>query len=305
MTVVKVIGLVLLGIFLLILMLLLALLFLPVHYSAEGKYQEKTGRAEIFVHWFLALISFRGEYGEEGLRYRLKIFGISLLTSEPDKEKQKKKPAKKPLKRGKKEKKGDRQDVSVKNKIEDRSSLTAKEKRTEKISFTSENYRAKTDDVHQHVEKEEKQKEQRKEQKKKEPKNEKKTSLKDESILQEITQKIENWENWKNSSEGEEFFTQIRNNGGRLLTHLAPRTLSIQGTLGFSDPATTGKILALVYMLYPLYGDHIHLVGEFEHEIISGEAKIKGFIQIYVLLSIAISLYRNKTIHQWIHQEEN
>ncbi len=97
------------------LILLFLALFVPVRYRAEGEYREGKLRLQGKISWFFSLAAFFLDY-HEGMRFRLKFFGITFYDSKKPKKKKKikKRP---PKKRSKPENEGKREsletDVSV------------------------------------------------------------------------------------------------------------------------------------------------------------------------------------------------
>lgn len=81
-----------------------------------------------------------------------------------------------------------------------------------------------------------------------------------------------------------------------------PKKWYIDAKLGFDDPATTGKILAISGMFYGLIHKHISLVGDFENEIIDVHGKFIGHITAFRLLCVAAHLYFNKNLKSIINQ---
>lgn len=70
----KIIGWILLTLFLLLLVAVFLVLFVPVRYRAEGSVEESV-RIQGKVHWMLYLLSIDFSYGEDGFSYESKIFG--------------------------------------------------------------------------------------------------------------------------------------------------------------------------------------------------------------------------------------
>ena len=70
----KIIGWILLTLFLLLLVVVFLVLFVPVCYRAEGSVEESV-RIQGKVHWMLYLVSIDFSYGEDGFSYESKIFG--------------------------------------------------------------------------------------------------------------------------------------------------------------------------------------------------------------------------------------
>ena len=51
---------------------------------------------------------------------------------------------------------------------------------------------------------------------------------------------------------------------------------------GLEDPYDTGRILAVLSMLYPFYGEHIDIYPDFEYRILEGHLLIKGRIREFM-----------------------
>lgn len=90
-----------------------------------------------------------------------------------------------------------------------------------------------------------------------------------------------------------------------LLKHVLPRTVKIRVRVGLEDPAATGAVLAVAYMFYPLYGEHIRVVGEFEETVLEGEFLLRGRIRILTLLIIGLRIYRNPAVRERIKNRRN
>lgn len=83
-----------------------------------------------------------------------------------------------------------------------------------------------------------------------------------------------------------------------LLKSIAPRKIKGQIEIGMEDPATTGQILAYYGMLYPVLGDKINVIPNFEQVVLQGDLLIKGKITIYKVLKTAFVVYFNKDIRK-------
>jgi len=86
-----------------------------------------------------------------------------------------------------------------------------------------------------------------------------------------------------------------------LLTHILPKKLNGNFVIGTGDPASTAQILAIHGMLYPLIGNHISIIPDFDNAIFEGDLFIKGRITVFKILKIAIKVYFNKDIRRVIH----
>lgn len=85
-----------------------------------------------------------------------------------------------------------------------------------------------------------------------------------------------------------------------LLKRIAPRKIKGYLHIGMEDPATTGLILGYYGMLYPLIGEHIDVVPDFEHVILEGTLKIRGNITLFQAVRIACTIYFDKDLQKLI-----
>ncbi len=85
-----------------------------------------------------------------------------------------------------------------------------------------------------------------------------------------------------------------------LLKKLKPDKLKADFIVGMDDPAATGEILAIYGMLYPMIGSDINVAGDFENKRIEGLFVVKGHMNVYTFLKIAVKLYFNKDIKKLI-----
>ena len=88
----------------------------------------------------------------------------------------------------------------------------------------------------------------------------------------------------------------------RLLRHILPRKIS--GTLiyGSGDPCSTGQTLGIVAVLYARYGELLSITPDFEEKRLECDVSLKGNIQVFTLLLIAVKVITNKEIKQLIHK---
>lgn len=89
---------------------------------------------------------------------------------------------------------------------------------------------------------------------------------------------------------------------GYVFRKLKPDKFEADLNIGMEDPATMGQILAVYGMLYPLIGQHIRLVADFESESthIEGRLDIRGRIRTFTFLRVLIRVYMNKDIRKLI-----
>lgn len=87
-----------------------------------------------------------------------------------------------------------------------------------------------------------------------------------------------------------------------LLKHIRARRGKMDFSLGFEDPSTTGYVLAIYSMVYPKVGKRFRLHPNFEEAMYEGKGKIHGHLQLYVLVLIGVRLYFNKTIKEFLNR---
>ncbi|MFU0826867.1 MAG: hypothetical protein ACFWTJ_04910 [Lachnoclostridium sp.] len=119
--------------------------------------------------------------------------------------------------------------------------------------------------------------------------------------VQELRKNIENlkvkWEKIK------AFFTDETNKTAlikschsvrKVLKHLRPTKFRLEMEFGTGDPASTGQVLGGLSILYSFVGDSVHIVPNFEEEILKGSVNCSGRIRLYTLLIIGIKLVFDK-----------
>lgn len=101
--------------------------------------------------------------------------------------------------------------------------------------------------------------------------------------------------------EGETFKRSFALCKGELLSiakSLRPRKLEVSLIIGMDDPASTGEILAVCGMLYPIIGGHVDVRGDFEKKRLEGQALIVGKLRMVTFLKTAVRIYFNKDIRK-------
>ena len=78
-----------------------------------------------------------------------------------------------------------------------------------------------------------------------------------------------------------------------LIKVIKPKKYRINARIGFEDPATMGKVLAYVSILYGMSGVDLSLEPVFGENVKEGSIFLKGNICIFSVLVIALRVYRN------------
>ena len=85
-----------------------------------------------------------------------------------------------------------------------------------------------------------------------------------------------------------------------LIKVIKPRKYRINARIGFEDPATMGKVLAYVSILYGMSGVDLSLEPVFGENVKEGSIFLKGNIRIFSVLVIALRVYRNEQFKKFI-----
>ena len=81
-----------------------------------------------------------------------------------------------------------------------------------------------------------------------------------------------------------------------LLYHFRFRKFEGRLAFGFEDPATVGRMLAVLSLFYPLYGECFTITPVFDHTLFEGEIALKGHVRLIHILIAGIQLMMNKKI---------
>lgn len=85
-----------------------------------------------------------------------------------------------------------------------------------------------------------------------------------------------------------------------LIKVIKPKKYRINARIGFEDPATMGKVLAYVSILYGMSGVDLSLEPVFGENFKEGSIFLKGNIRIFTVLVIALRVYRNEQFKKFI-----
>ena len=85
-----------------------------------------------------------------------------------------------------------------------------------------------------------------------------------------------------------------------LIKVIKPKKYRINARIGFEDPATMGKVLAYVSILYGMSGVDLSLEPVFGENVKEGSMFLKGNICIFSVLVIALRVYRNEQFKKFI-----
>lgn len=277
----KILGIVLLVLLGILLALLLIVLFVPVRYQGSGYRKEGDSvpvHVQLKVTWLLHLVRVSFIYPEEAF-LKVKILFFQIL---PAKEKKKKASNKKEAdgkkpKTDKKEAGSDVSDTASDQKISDEGNAADEDggdDRRTLSDFVRKLFSA--------------------------IRNIKYTIRK---IYDKINHIIHNIRYYIKILQTESFkraFVLCREQLLRLMKIVLPRKVSGTFTIGMEDPAATGQILSIYGILYPLIGDSITVIPDFEKPVMEGSFRFKGKITAFTLIRIAAKIYFDKDLKRVI-----
>ena len=273
----KILGIVLLVLLGILLAFLLIVLFVPVRYQGSG-YREEGDPVPVHVQlkvtWLLHLVRVSFIYPEEAF-LKVKVLFFQIL---PAKEKKKKASNKKEAdgkkpKTDKKEVGSDVSDTTSDQKISDEGNAADEDggdDRRTLLDFVRKLFSA--------------------------IRNIKYT-------IRKIYDKIHNIRYYIKILQTESFkraFVLCREQLLRLMKIVLPRKVSGTFTIGMEDPAATGQILSIYGILYPLIGDSITVIPDFEKPVMEGSFRFKGKITAFTLIRIAAKIYFDKDLKRVI-----
>lgn len=302
-TILKVIGLVLLFLLLLILLLLGLVLLTPIRYAGAGHKGEKKKdyAAHVDVSWFLHLVQLHAGLTPAGLACDLRILWFHPMDSRPP-------------------------DTPPANAYDGNSSQSEEKPSTEgsaahasdEASARSEETTAPDDTVvkdsdeapsenEEHTPSDETDEtspdetDQEKETKSPSPaaeapkkKKRKKSSFADR--IKRICEKASSLREAVEDEENQKAFRLLISRVKYLLHHLRFRKFEGRLKFGFDDPAMMGRILGVLSLFYPLYGECFTITPVFDHTVFEGEIALKGHVRLIHILIAAIQLMMNKKI---------
>ncbi len=302
----KIIGITILAILGLILLVLALVLFVPVFYKVRIIHNPQETKITGKVSFLWPAIVVIVQYFKK-LSYKVKLFGISLLDSEkPKKEKTPKKKKEKKQKKKKAGKSSDAKDTLPEEEIfaplENPGTLPKAEPEDE-ASF--ENVAEESESFEETTEKPTQDKE-------KKPGLFAKIKAKIQKLRETISKTIakikklihqkEEVQRILGKPETKTAMKFVWSRLGRLLKHILPRRIKGYLAYGADNPATTGQVLGILSVLYARTGQLLEIRPNFTEKQLECDVLIKGRIQVFTLLVIAVKVALNKELRQVIKE---
>lgn len=323
----KIIGILILAVLALLLIIIGVVLFVPIRYRVNGKKDEESFFVKAEVYWLLHLFRLKALYPEPG-RIVVKVLWFTVYDSgaeeESEKPKKEKKKKNRKAKEGKLKNKQEKKSEKSRNKTQNEAEKTeGKTVRNTIEENTKENtlHQKKAENIEETTECLE------------QPEQVTEETIEDEKgkigklidKIKEILQKIldicknirytitrfcdkikEIWANIQYYLElfGEEetkrAFSMCKEQLYKIWKNIRPQKCMVDLKIGTGEPDTTGYILAVHGMLYPLIGNNVRIEPDFENQVMEGTVFIKGRITIFVLVCAAIKLYFDEDIRYFL-----
>ena len=288
----KIIGIAVLAVLGAVLLVLTVVLFVPVFYRVRIIHNPQKTQVKARVSFLFPAVIATIEYLKK-LSFKVRIFGILLLDSEKPK-KEKKPKEKKVRKQGKNRKKVNPQETEKKEKEK----IPKQEEREPEQLTVSE--------LPDEKEEPEDKKEQTAE----------KQGLFDKikSKIKKIRETISNIVNkikrlFRQKEEAQRIFAKQETKTAlkfvwdklkHLLKHVLPRKVKGCVSFGADDPATTGQILGILSVVYARTGELLIIRPDFTQKRLETDMELRGRIQLFTLLVIAVKVFLNPELRQLI-----
>ena len=333
-TILKIIGILILIVLALFLVMIGVVLFVPIRYRAKGKKDEEGFFVKAEVYWLLHLFRIKAVYPEPG-RIIVKVLCFTVYDSGKEKTKKsaKKKKVKEQTTAVKKKEKPIRKEASIDKKEEALKETNVKTQAEKRVEAQAEKKAEKQAEAQTEKKAEKQAETQTETQAEKQTEEQAETQAGTEkgkigqvidrikAILQKVLDIIKNIrytiarfcdkikEIWANiqyyievfqAEETKRAFLMCKQQLYKIWKNIRPTKCKAELKIGTGEPDTTGYILALHGMLYPLIGNNVMIEPDFENQVIEGSFFVKGRITIFVLICVAVKLYFDEDIRHFL-----
>lgn len=292
----KIIGIILAIILGILLILIGIILFVPIRYEISAKCDGTIDslKAKVKATWFLHLI--RADIFLKGKILKWQVRGAWLKKSNQKKKGEKKDESKeiKPVKEH-----NEVEETAVKDEKSEKSAEISEEKcKTAEEEIKKDRLEESAKDINEKVETD--------------SEGDETTSKKSkkESIIKKIKISVKNiCDKIKDLLQKKDKITEFLTNDAHirafrkakkelyvLLKKLKPKKTNIKLRFGFEDPATTGKVLGGLSILYPFLGEITEITPDFENQVLKGTVYLKGKIRFCHFAGMALKLILCKDI---------
>lgn len=319
----KIIGMIIVGILGILVLLIGVILFVPIRYEGKAVCEKtlKNLQAQVRASWLFHLIDFRLVVKDGQTKWKIRVAWRTMRGS-PESESEPESTAEPELEDAKREQKEAKQDADAGWKTVEKACETQKEAMEEALQMeekaVEEVREAETQTMEKSAkidrEKVEKSGKECKSTPKRTGEKKEKESLIDKikCTFQRICDRIkilldrkEKVKEFLTDPTQRKAFYKVKKGMVTLFQKIRPKKLSARIHYGFSDPYNTGKVLAVLGMLYPFYGEAVEIEPDFENQILEGSCYIKGRIRVSPFVSLLLKLVLAKEVRLAYRQIKN
>ena len=103
-----------------------------------------------------------------------------------------------------------------------------------------------------------------------------------------------------NKEETQITFQRAKIRIGKLLQAILPTRWLIEGVVGFSDPSLTGNLMGALGAAFPILGNHVKIIPDFQEEKILIKGWAKGRVSLGTLIYHIAVFFLNKHCFQFL-----
>lgn len=303
--VLKIIGIVLLSVVGILLVATCAVLFVPLRYRITGSADttEQSYEGCLKLTWLLHLITIEIGYDGKELFKKIRVLGIWINRPKDEK------PTKKRVK-------SDRQNEASKEayEIEQETEENREEpnictdKITEQDYVFDENVQKEPVDKMQEETEEEKSGERLSQIKKLYNKVEqllrkiRQEYIKRKKRLNAVLKKLSDHKEFLEDERTKQAIAKCLYESKRILHNIRIRKFKADLQIGLDDPAAMGSVLAVMSIVYPLFGKRLLLTPYFDRNILKGYFLIKGHVTAFVAIRAGVLILFNKNCRYAYHR---
>lgn len=299
----KIIGITLLSVLGIVLLVLAVLLFVPIFYKVRIVHNPKETKVMAKVSFLFPLLLVTVEYCKK-IFYKLRVFGFAVIDSErPKKEKVPKEKKAKKIKNKEEKKQNSSQPVEY---VDDEEVFLAP---SETVSEVPEAEELQVAEPETEPKEEPEPAETQTSQEKKPGLFEKIRSKiqKIRETINNIIKKVRKLLHQKDEvrrilakPETKKAISFVWEKLKRILKHVLPRKIKGYVAFGADNPATTGQVLGVLSVVYARTGMLLEIRPNFTEKQLECDVELKGRIQVFTLLVIAVKVFLNQELRKLI-----
>lgn len=288
----KMLGIIIGGLFAVVLFFLFLVLFCPIRYRCKIRMYERK-EVCLTISFFFHLFDYRVFYDNDVIKKKFRILGIEIKKGRKKKSNKKKK-SKKKYNHDFEQIKSDRMDAADKIQIQENKIRVIEKEKKEKLLGTNEVLEVEDFDSLNLEENSVWTKFKRKIFLIKHKVRDIISSIKNFTHrMQEGIKTLREWKEIFDDEQLRDVLRYLKKELKLILKRWMPKQLKGNLHFGFSDPSLTGRILGALSWIYGPFSKSLVIYPDFEKKILEGTVEVKGFIQIYYFLFLGFRVYRS------------